>query len=282
MSESSHSTLSDPFQKARRQLVLFGGLLFAWSFIGIDLPEGKLPVVDIVIKSPQAIPWVLIGCTVYFLGRISIEWFQCDPTVRERLASRIDLGVSAGIAFSAIALYFGQVALGTQLANLLSPWSLLLILILPVAYILGMSVPLLFRRVEMRIAPSMLFSSVILMVFAASATAIVKYADPVLNWSLFTLAPLAFVAGCVSEIAPLWSKRQDAVKLLDRIEEIVDQFDLPEGSTATDIHWTLFAIPKVQRDIHKLAIRFGLRKRARGLRRKVQVIARRIHKHDAR
>lgn len=62
----SHIELSEQYYKSRKQLMLFSGLFFVYEFIGFDVPEKPLANTDIIIKSPQAVPLVLLILVVYF------------------------------------------------------------------------------------------------------------------------------------------------------------------------------------------------------------------------
>ena len=69
--------LSEQYLKSRKQLALYSGLLFAWEFIGIKLPgpnEVLFPNLNISLKSPQAVPWVLIALIFYFGFRTVITF----------------------------------------------------------------------------------------------------------------------------------------------------------------------------------------------------------------
>ena len=124
-------SLSDQYHKARRQLVLFSGLLFAWEFIGLTLPpSGELPIIKIGLESPQAIPWVLLLCMLYFGTRLGIEWSLAPEGVRLRAASKIDLSLAGGIATLSATLYFVQAVWEIQVAETFSPWSFLSFLLL--------------------------------------------------------------------------------------------------------------------------------------------------------
>ena len=117
--------LSEHYHRARRQLMLWSGILFAWELVGINLDEmakstGQVGPIVKALKSPQAVPWVFTVMVIYFTGRSLLEWYQCTPDRRARKASRIDLGSAMGIACLAIGLYATQTILALQLANRIS------------------------------------------------------------------------------------------------------------------------------------------------------------------
>ena len=141
--ELKHSTLSEPFQKARRQFVLFSGLLFAWAFIGVKPPkDGMLPY-DWDLEGPEAVPWVLLAVTAYFGVRTWIEWFQCSPNSRCRSASRLDVAMSTMIAVVSVGMYFISLLTISNLAQSFTPWSFAAsVLALPGYLIGGFAYPL--------------------------------------------------------------------------------------------------------------------------------------------
>lgn len=87
--------LSPEYHKARKQLMLWAGVLFIWELVGIDLEkaketEGNVGALVRAIKSPQAIPWVLLILVGYFLFKYSVGWYQCSERRRNLRVSRID------------------------------------------------------------------------------------------------------------------------------------------------------------------------------------------------
>lgn len=114
--------LTSEYHKARRQLLLWSGVLFAWELIGIDLTKvvddgSNIGTIIKSITTPQAIPWVILILIAYFGFRMSIEWYHCDPDRRHMLVSKVDVRVSTGIAVLSYALYFYQLFAETQLAQ---------------------------------------------------------------------------------------------------------------------------------------------------------------------
>src|SRR6185295_11453046 len=89
--------LSSEYHKARKQLMLWAGILFIWELVGVDLEKakevgGNAGAIITAIKSPQAIPWVLLILVAYFLFKTTVEWYQCNKSRRTVRASRIDFG----------------------------------------------------------------------------------------------------------------------------------------------------------------------------------------------
>lgn len=67
--------LSIEYHKARKQLMLWAGILFIWELVGIDLEKakesgGNAGAIISAIKSPQAVPWVLLILVVYFAFKL--------------------------------------------------------------------------------------------------------------------------------------------------------------------------------------------------------------------
>lgn len=115
--------LSTEYHKARKQLMLWAGILFIWELVGIDLDRakeaGNAGAIISAIKSPQAIPWVLVVLVGYFLFKTWIEWDQCNSLRRQRRASRFDYGSAWVVALLAALLYGYQSVKGIQVADTL-------------------------------------------------------------------------------------------------------------------------------------------------------------------
>jgi hypothetical protein len=114
--------LTSEYHKARKQLMLWAGILFIWELVGIDLEKakeagGNAGAILTAIKSPQAIPWVLVVLVAYFVFKLGIEWSQCEVRRRETLASRVDVGSAWVVAFLACALYAYQAVSRIQVAD---------------------------------------------------------------------------------------------------------------------------------------------------------------------
>src|SRR5437870_9180287 len=114
--------LSTEYHKAHKQLMLWSAILFIWELVGIDLSKAKDaggnvgPVVT-ALKSPQAVPWALMGLVIYFLFKCSTEWAQCNVNRRKLRFARSDFVSAWIVAVAAIALYVGQAISRVQLAN---------------------------------------------------------------------------------------------------------------------------------------------------------------------
>jgi hypothetical protein len=113
--------LSDSYQGAHKAYGLCSALLIAWEFIGIEFDASPIESLRLTLKSPQAVPYVLIVLVAYFAFRLTIEWFQTDRRRRSMTPSRIDFGVAHLIGTLSLALYGYQALSQVQLANLLSP-----------------------------------------------------------------------------------------------------------------------------------------------------------------
>ena len=116
--------LTPEYHKARKQLMLWAGILFIWELVGIDLDKakdsgGNAGAIITAIKSPQAVPWVLVILVGYFSFKLWVEWQQCEPRRRIVKAARIDLGSAWAVASVAVTLYAYQAISHIQLADLL-------------------------------------------------------------------------------------------------------------------------------------------------------------------
>lgn len=114
--------LSTEYHKSHKQLMLWSTILFIWELIGVDLEKardvgGNVGPVVTALKSPQAIPWVLVILVLYFSFKCSIEWAQCQAERRSVRFARIDFISAWVVSVSAIFLYLGQAVARVQLAN---------------------------------------------------------------------------------------------------------------------------------------------------------------------
>ena len=147
--------LTQEFHKARKQLMLWSGILFAWELIGIDLlaiKEAKTDysVVFKALKSPQAVPYVLVALVCYFSYRLYIEWYQAHPDRRAKKISRIDITVSYSLATISLLLYGIQSIANIQIANYVSEFQfyhfficgIIIILLIKTSYIFRTKRPL--------------------------------------------------------------------------------------------------------------------------------------------
>jgi hypothetical protein len=105
----SPSDITEAYHKARRSYGLFSGLLIAWELIGVEVKEAPFQNFNIILKSPNAAPYILIALVAYFAFRTTIEWYQCDPARRAMKPSRIDLSVAHFLGFFSVGLYAIQI-----------------------------------------------------------------------------------------------------------------------------------------------------------------------------
>jgi lipid-A-disaccharide synthase-like uncharacterized protein len=108
---------SASYENARTAYGLSSALLLAWALIGVELDPAPVQSFKITLKSPQAVPYVLVALVAYFAFRLIIEWFQTELERRKRTASRVDFAVAHLLGASAVLLYFIQVLLHVQVAN---------------------------------------------------------------------------------------------------------------------------------------------------------------------
>ena len=116
--------LSPEYHKAHKQLMLWSAILFIWELVGIDLSKakeagGNVGPIFTVLKSPQAVPWVLLLLVGYFFFKCVVEWGQCDANRRKVRYARIDFISALSVSTAAIALYITQAISHVQLADLL-------------------------------------------------------------------------------------------------------------------------------------------------------------------
>ena len=189
--------LSAEYHKARRQLMLWSGLLFAWALVGVDLEKlakagGNIGAFVSSVKSPQAIPWVIVILILYFFFRVTIEWKQSADARRGTRTSRVDFGVAWSVALAANLLYFGQLLAKVQFidliktgamhpltfAMLISAMGMVFILLLSDNHLwVSVSFPLLTRAVNITMALTILIIMMQLYVWRnyALLTAVVVY-----------------------------------------------------------------------------------------------------------
>lgn len=115
--------LSNEYHRARKQLLLWAGILLIWELVGVDLDkakdaQGNIGVVVKSIKSPQAVPWVLVILVGYFLFKVTVEWQQCTKARRALRASKTDFISGWIVALLAVAFYIGQSISQVQFADL--------------------------------------------------------------------------------------------------------------------------------------------------------------------
>jgi uncharacterized membrane protein YfcA len=116
------SPLSSEYHKARKQLMLWAGILFVWELVGIDLEKakeagGNAGAIIGAIKSPQAVPWALLILVAYFAFKLRIEWRQCSDARRQVREAKQDYYSACLVAVAAWVLYFGQAVSHIQFAN---------------------------------------------------------------------------------------------------------------------------------------------------------------------
>jgi hypothetical protein len=102
--------------------MLWAAILFIWELVGIDLEKakeagGNAAALINSIKSPQAVPWALLILVVYFLFKVTIEWYQSNKTRRDTRVAKVDFFSAWVVSFMAIALYIVQTISKIQFAN---------------------------------------------------------------------------------------------------------------------------------------------------------------------
>jgi hypothetical protein len=112
--------LCDGYSHARKAYGLVSALLMAWELIGVELDASPIESVKLILKSPQAAPYVLRVLILYFSFRLTIEWYQTDVRRRSLRASRIDFAAAHAIATAAVLLYVVQTLSKVQVADKIS------------------------------------------------------------------------------------------------------------------------------------------------------------------
>jgi hypothetical protein len=110
--------LTEGYEKSHRSLMLSCGLLLAWELIGVEIGDRPLSDYNIVLKSPEAVPLVLLILVLYFMFKITIEWHQCHVDRRSKVPSKIDYYFSVFLAVMALGIYFYQQLLNTQIVEI--------------------------------------------------------------------------------------------------------------------------------------------------------------------
>lgn len=122
------SALTSEYHKARKQLMLWAGILLIWELVGVDLErakeaDGNFSALVKAIKSPQAVPWVLLILVAYFLFKVTVEWYQCNEARRNMRVARIDFTSAWVVSLLAYVLYFAQAISHVQFADLLQDFN---------------------------------------------------------------------------------------------------------------------------------------------------------------
>jgi hypothetical protein len=125
VSEPDSQPLSDHYHKAHKQVTLCAALLLCWEFVGVDLTQaksagGNIGAIVGSLKSPQAVPWVLVLMVLYFLFKFNVEWHQCNHARRRLRASLFDFWAAWCIACAALLLFCMQTLSNVQFADSLN------------------------------------------------------------------------------------------------------------------------------------------------------------------
>ena len=99
--------------------------MFIWELVGVDLNKaiatgGNIGAIVNSIRSPQAVPWVLLILVGYFAFKLRVEWRQSSAARREIREAKHDYYSAWTVAMVAVILYVGQAISHIQLANVLS------------------------------------------------------------------------------------------------------------------------------------------------------------------
>ncbi|MGZ8845462.1 MAG: hypothetical protein ACXW3C_03265 [Pyrinomonadaceae bacterium] len=185
--------LSAEYHKAHKQVMLWATILFIWELVGVDLGKAKDaggyigPIVT-ALKSPQAVPWVLLALVLYFLFKCSTEWAQCQADRRKMRFARADFISAWIVSLAAIILYVGQTLSRVQFADLLQKnaigalsFGAGFVVVLPLIQIVDLV--LAWKRVSKRgRAWGILIPVLMVVSFILAMWIIAKYKEVPLNW----------------------------------------------------------------------------------------------------
>jgi len=105
------------YRRVRGLYTFTSGLLAAWEMMGVELSHAPAPGAGIRLKSPEAVPSVLLVFLVYLAFRMTLEWLECEPEYRRRWPPRADFIAAHALAGGAALLCTAQRALRLQIAS---------------------------------------------------------------------------------------------------------------------------------------------------------------------
>lgn len=138
--------VTDAYHKARRNLIIVSGILLAWEYVGVrvdkttaEIPGTKTPV---YLENPDVLPYVIFLLVLYFLVRLSVEWFQCDSARREQWPCQLDIFVALSLALAAIVLFtYHNILAGTHTISLKFRFTMIL-----TAFLYTMAIAVIIRK----------------------------------------------------------------------------------------------------------------------------------------
>lgn len=112
---------TENYYKARKSYLLVSGVLGVWELIGVTLQ--KVPIEDleleVVVRSPEAVPYALMFVLIYLAYRFSVEWRYCEHANRARVLSKVDFALAHTLAAGAVILFSYQKWSGVLVGNVL-------------------------------------------------------------------------------------------------------------------------------------------------------------------
>lgn len=114
--------LTDIYHKVKRNYCVTAGFLLAWELVGIELEEVPLKAINAQLKSPEAVPVLLLTLLGYYCVRVMIEWRQNARARTNRPVSRIDNMIAHLIALVAIVVFVVQRVTSEQVMDLVWVW----------------------------------------------------------------------------------------------------------------------------------------------------------------
>lgn len=109
------ASLTDSYAKTRKSYGIFAAILLAWELIGIVIGEASSSGLKITLKSPEAIPFILLILVVYFALRFWIEWNQNNLVSKQNFYARFDYFMAHTIGAASISIWVIQFTLKSQL-----------------------------------------------------------------------------------------------------------------------------------------------------------------------
>jgi hypothetical protein len=98
--------LTTSYEKAHKSYVLAAALLGSWQLIGVTIETKEKW--GITLKSPSAVPFILVSLVLYFGYKVKIDWMQCDERRQKHIAAKVDYRVAHGLGVTSLLITFGQ------------------------------------------------------------------------------------------------------------------------------------------------------------------------------
>lgn len=152
-------TLSDAYNRERKCLILYSGLLFGSEVAGLTFGRSQSSQLNqfIAFDNPGAVPIVLVALIVWSLFQITVEWFNCDFRRRVTISAQLDILSAIFLSIFTLSMFAIQRNFAIRLADQLTS-------ITAVAFISCFAVVLIVGTTLRRKSMSLLVGSVVLLV----------------------------------------------------------------------------------------------------------------------